>query len=380
MLLPDIFDFGNIPEKLKSFFYDKLEGSVQQITASFGDTTESFFYENIPDSWAMQKHGNLHAVKLKSDSFGYVLSSLLNTDFDNVTAILETLRWDENSQKYIDPPINSGEIHNKLLSISDIFSFYLPNEWEVMEQELGVEDTGVPSVILNLKKFIEFCEKRQMQYNSPFFSYLVSIGYFEIIPSIIMPTEKMERFEDMVDDLGRFTYELDEIYDMFLHNSDPASLSGNSYLIDPENRLRDIAMISFNEVSIRGKVIRRCKNCGKYFIPGKRSDTLYCDNPSPEDTEMTCKEYGTRRLWYEKQKEDELAILSRKIASSKYMLAKRNPDQPKFKKSYQYFKEQRLIWMKSVKDGSKSREEYKEWLLYMQSQKRIPEAFIDSND
>ena len=65
---------------------------------------------------------------------------------------------------------------------------------------------------------------------------------------------------------------------------------------------------------------------------------------------MTCKEYGTRRLWYERQKEDELAKLSRNIASAKAMLAKRNPDIPQYAESYNYFKAQRLVWIKDIKD------------------------------
>ncbi len=84
--------------------------------------------------------------------------------------------------------------------------------------------------------------------------------------------------------------------------------------------------------------------------------------------------YGSRRLWYERQKDDELATLSRKIASAKGMLAKRNPDISEYAESYEYFKKQRLLWMKEVKAGHKTREEYREWLLYMQSQKRIKEA------
>ena len=124
-------------------------------------------------------------------------------------------------------------------------------------------------------------------------------------------------------------------------------------------------------LSVRDKPIRKCQNCGKYFIPDKRIDTLYCDNPSPKAPEMTCKEYGTRRLWYEKQKEDELATLSRNIASAKGMLAKRNPNMPEYAAAYSYFKEQRLIWKKAVKDGEKTRDEYREWLLTMQNQKTL---------
>lgn len=172
---------------------------------------------------------------------------------------------------------------------------------------------------------------------------------------------------------------MDEIYDTFLHGFDPDSTGINGYLLGPEDRLRDVAMVSFNELASRGKTIRQCQNCGKYFIPSKRADTLYCDNPSPDAPEMTCKEYGTRRLWYERQKEDELATLSRKIASAKGMLAKRNPDLSDYAASYEYFKKERLLWKKAVDEGRKTKEEYREWLLLMQRQKVIKED-ISGND
>ena len=225
-----------------------------------------------------------------------------------------------------------------------------------------------------LKKYIAFCDRKQIPYNGQFYTFLLSNGYFEIAPSVIFPIEEIESMDKLFDDVGEFVDELDEIYDIFVNGLDPDTTGLNCYLLGPEDRLRDIAMISFNEIASRGKTIRQCQNCGKYFIPAKRSDTLYCDNPSPEDPEMTCKEYGNRRLWYERQKDDEIASLSRKIASAKGMLAKRNPDIPQYADSYEYFKEQRLIWIKAVKEGTKTQEEYKEWLLSMQSQKIIKEA------
>ena len=39
----------------------------------------------------------------------------------------------------------------------------------------------------------------------------------------------------------------------------------------------------------------KCKNCGEFFIPAKRSDTIYCDRQAPQDTSKTCKEYGARQ-------------------------------------------------------------------------------------
>ena len=94
---------------------------------------------------------------------------------------------------------------------------------------------------------------------------------------------------------------------------------------------------------------------------------------------MTCKEYGSQRLWYARQKDDELATLSRNILSAKSMLAKRNPDIQKYNLSYDYFRNERKNWKKAVEDGSRTREEYRKWLLLMQSQKVIKEA-NSSND
>lgn len=162
-------------------------------------------------------------------------------------------------------------------------------------------------------------------------------------------------------------------YSCFLDKKDHVAPLRYEYS-DISPRLEGIMFATFFELARRNKVVRKCKNCGRYFIPENRSDTLYCDEPSPEAPEMTCKEYGTRRLWYERQKEDELATLSRKIASAKGMLAKRNPDIPAYAASYEYFKAERMIWKKAVDEGRKTKEEYREWLLLMQSQKVIKEA------
>lgn len=38
--------------------------------------------------------------------------------------------------------------------------------------------------------------------------------------------------------------------------------------------------------------IKKCENCGKYFIPISRSDEIYCDNIFDNETGKTCKEIG----------------------------------------------------------------------------------------
>lgn len=370
---------AQLPESIRARLLDDSTMYAKQIMAHYWDNQESFMYEGIPTNRPPESHGEYYTIKLKSNAPGYVLTTLLNTDFETVTDIVADLEWEDPAEDYRDPPMNYEEIYNRLLSISDVFGFYLPTEWKVWQYDLASLVEGVAGAVSALKKYIAFCNRRQIPYTGQFFTFLISNGYFDIDPSILMPFDEAVRFENLFDDGGELIDELDGIYDTFMRGFDPSTTGSNCYIVGAEDRLRDVAIVSFFDLASRGKTIRQCQICGKYFIPAKRADTLYCDNPSPEAPEMTCKEYGNRRLWYERQKEDELATLSRKIASAKGMLAKRNPDIPQYADSYEYFKEQRLIWMKAVKEGTKTQDEYREWLLLMQSQKRIKEA-CNGND
>ena len=84
---------------------------------------------------------------------------------------------------------------------------------------------------------------------------------------------------------------------------------------------------------------------------------------------MSCKEYGSKKLWYDKLKSDEIAKLSRNIYMAKQMLVKRNPDIIGYKDMFEFFKKERKKWEKAVKDGSKTRDEYVEWLNSMKVKK-----------
>ena len=79
-----------------------------------------------------------------------------------------------------------------------------------------------------------------------------------------------------------------------------------------------------------------CKNCGKYFIPSSKKNTLYCDNIYEHN--KTCQEIGAMITYNEKLKKDEVNALYRKTLSAKKMLANRNPDIPIYLEKYKKWK------------------------------------------
>ena len=121
-------------------------------------------------------------------------------------------------------------------------------------------------------------------------------------------------------------------------------------------------------------IMKKCEICGKYFVPLLRSDAIYCDRPSPADPNLTCKQYGSQKRWYERVKKDEVEMLAKNVYSSKQMLAKRNPDIPAYKDMYDYFKSENKKWQKAMRSGEKTKVEYLDWLKKMKTQKvRDPE-------
>ena len=52
------------------------------------------------------------------------------------------------------------------------------------------------------------------------------------------------------------------------------------------------------------KNIRFCENCGRIFIPQKRSDAKYCDYPSPQDLARSCKDIGAQLRRKRKREND----------------------------------------------------------------------------
>lgn len=67
-----------------------------------------------------------------------------------------------------------------------------------------------------------------------------------------------------------------------------------------------------------GVVVRKCKNCGDYFIPGSRSDEIYCDKLFPNG--KTCKTVG----YDEKVKGDSILREYRKVYKTQNARKQRN--------------------------------------------------------
>ncbi len=106
-------------------------------------------------------------------------------------------------------------------------------------------------------------------------------------------------------------------------------------------------------------IIKKCKNCGKYFITDNPR-VNYCNNLFKG--KQTCRDIGNQIAQRIKQENDKVYGKYRKIYSKKAMLVKRNPDIEVYKKDYENWKKEAKKFMDDIRNEEKTYEEFDNWL------------------
>ena len=106
--------------------------------------------------------------------------------------------------------------------------------------------------------------------------------------------------------------------------------------------------------------IKRCQNCGMYFIPSKRLDEIYCDYPKKKG--KTCREKGAISA-YNKRLQDKSAYSEyRKLYQQKFAFMNKNKDDKKFKKDFENWKKLAKGKISDLKHGKLSEDDVYKWL------------------
>ena len=109
-------------------------------------------------------------------------------------------------------------------------------------------------------------------------------------------------------------------------------------------------------------IIRKCKNCGKYFVVTGRKDTVYCDNPSPGHEGKTCREIGAQVTRANKEKSDETTREYRKLYMRLKMQSNRHPKDDTLRDKVDKLVLEGKKSRDKLESGEITAEEYMEWL------------------
>ncbi len=124
----------------------------------------------------------------------------------------------------------------------------------------------------------------------------------------------------------------------------------------------DACIASLHFLITNGFLIRKCRNCGKYFIAYNRSDTFYCERMSPYNTSRTCRQDGAIRAYSASMSEDELRHLIRNTTTARRMRVHRNPDDTVMAAELTEWLDQLREKRRQYKTGDITEDEFIAWL------------------
>lgn len=361
-------------KKMYAYFYDN-----QNKTEAFCSITQKHNWgesktdaEQIARSVLPQCVEEYHILEVKKRlPFGLFLSDVLSVDLAKVRDYLKRFRPDEKLEE------------------SDWESFTV--DASLLATWVGTKEDVIRLYLI--RKYIEMCIERPMLYSFGQFQLLLStiynkawhpetLGFFA---SAEATTTGRYFFDDkkrfcMADYFVNYCIGLNSLSDLgsyfeytLLGRNRDCVLPSPVVEVFEISNVVDAVLVSLFHLLQERTAIRKCANCQKLFVPLVRVDAIYCDRPAPQDSKKTCKEYGSKVLWYENVVNDDVAKLARNIYCAKQMLAKRNPDKPAFAEMFEYFKAEKKKWEQEVKAGRKTREEFVEWLRKMKLRKTLAE-------
>lgn len=179
---------------------------------------------------------------------------------------------------------------------------------------------------------------KSLDYNNGCENYI-----FNLIYSSHPNIEKSEKiFKEWISDLKKAlidsitTNTIVSDFEYFFINRTSINLSFHKYSDCDElytdyhvNNLESILMFEYIKIKENQLLIKKCANCGKYFIPSNRSDEIYCDNIFR--SEKTCKQVG----YEEKEKKDPFKVLYAKARKTQHARIRYNiKNKPNYKEDH----------------------------------------------
>lgn len=107
-----------------------------------------------------------------------------------------------------------------------------------------------------------------------------------------------------VDGTGFYTHMDDVRLHLIPRETVPGSGTFKVYEYYEADQLQTMLKLDFYKGLEAGHLIRRCENCGRYFLLQKGYHTKYCDLPNPTHPKYTCAQLGYRLRGVKEDAED----------------------------------------------------------------------------
>lgn len=135
-------------------------------------------------------------------------------------------------------------------------------------------------------------------------NHLTPDNYMAALHTFLFHERSHKWIANPVDGTGFYTRMDDVRLHLIPRETVPGSGTFKVYEYYEADRLQTMLKLDFYKGLEAGHLIRRCENCGRFFLLQKGYHTKYCDLPNPTHPKYTCAQLGYRLRGVKEEAED----------------------------------------------------------------------------
>lgn len=300
-----------------------------------------------------KKYQDTYSSHIKKSEFniGEQLCDFLNTDFENPNSFKSLIKkyginffLNLTDIKYSDFPVPAKEYEKSL----DILINNHKYVFSLFRQDLMLDI----EYIFNMNNLEEIKD-------------LTPLQRFQVMANSDVSSKSLEKIDNDKVKINLSAFEILRDYSNYPMRQDETQRIvstaniNSSYFIECADIIQAL-LIELLEIAKLNIEIKKCRNCGKFFVPDNRSDEIYCSNIY--ENGKTCKEIGHFKVQQKLIQENDDLRIYRNVYQKLLLRTRRNPDNDQYEKDFEQFKLKNIELKEKIEKGKLTQAEYMEWL------------------
>lgn len=300
-----------------------------------------------------KKYQDTYSSHIKKNEFniGEQLCDFLNTDFENPNSFKTLIKkyginffLNLTDIKYSDFPVPAEEYEKSLDTLINNHKYV----FSLFRQDLMLDI----EYIFNMNNLEEIKD-------------LTPLQRFQVMTNSDVSSKSLEKIDNDKVRINLSAFEILRDYSNYPMRQDETQRIvskaniNSSYFIECTDIIQAL-LIELLEIAKLNIEIKKCKNCGKFFVPDNRSDEIYCSNIY--ENGKTCKEIGHFKVQQKLIQENDDLRIYRNVYQKLLLRTRRNPSNTKYAREFELFKDDNNKWRENISKGISTEKEYLEWL------------------
>ena len=295
-----------------------------------------------------KKYQDTYSSHIKKSEFniGEQLCDFLNTDFENPNSFKSLIKkyginffLNLTDIKYSDFPVPAKEYEKSL----DILINNHKYVFSLFRQDLMLDI----EYIFNMNNLEEIKD-------------LTPLQRFQVMANSDVSSKSLEKIDNDKVKINLSAFEILRDYSNYPMRQDETQRIvstaniNSSYFIECADIIQAL-LIELLEIAKLNIEIKKCRNCGKFFVPDNRSDEIYCSNIY--ENGKTCKEIGHFKVQQKLIQENDDLRIYRNVYQKLLLRTRRNPTNTKYAREFEFFKDDNNKWRENISKGISTEKE-----------------------